>query len=119
MSASPNSLANAEPLPLPAPPAVERQAPEAEAGPAAKSGSKRNLALGLGLLVAGGAGSWWLATRGLEDPDDAQIDGDVVNVPARTSGVITAVHFSDNQTVKSGQLLAEIDSQPQGGQPGR
>jgi membrane fusion protein (multidrug efflux system) len=112
-TASSNSLASAEPLPLPPPPAVERHPVAVDAAPAAaKSGSKRVVAIAVAVLLAGGAGAWWAMTRGLEDTDDAQIDGDVVNVPARTSGVITAVHFTDNQTVKAGALLAEIDNAP-------
>jgi membrane fusion protein (multidrug efflux system) len=111
-TASSNSLASAEPLPLPPAPTLDRQAVMVEAAPEEKSGSKRTLAIGLAVLLAAGAGAWWMMTRGLEDTDDAQLDGDVVNVPARTSGVITAVHFTDNQNVKAGMLLAEIDSAP-------
>ncbi len=111
-TASSNSLTAAEALPLPPPPTVERRPVDADAAPVEKSGSKRMVAIGLAVLLVGGAGAWWAMTRGLEDTDDAQLDGDVVNVPARTSGVITAVHFADNQTVKSGALLAEIDSAP-------
>jgi membrane fusion protein, multidrug efflux system len=96
---------------LPLPPTVERQA-VAQAAPVEKSGSKRTVAIAVAVLLVGGAGAWWMMTRGLEDTDDAQLDGDVVNVPARTSGVITAVHFADNQNVKAGALLAEIDSAP-------
>jgi membrane fusion protein (multidrug efflux system) len=72
---------------------------------------RKPLAVGA-LVVAGGAFAWWLAVRGIESTDDAQIDGDVVNVPARTTAVVTTVHFEDNQHVKAGELLAELDDEP-------
>jgi membrane fusion protein (multidrug efflux system) len=62
----------------------------------------------LGAFLLTGAG-WWLAHRGLEATDDAQIDADVVAVPSRASGTVTAVHFVDNQQVEAGALLVELD----------
>jgi membrane fusion protein (multidrug efflux system) len=41
--------------------------------------------------------------------DDAQTDADVVPVSARVSGVVLKMHVQDNQEVKAGQLIAEID----------
>jgi membrane fusion protein, multidrug efflux system len=51
--------------------------------------------------------SW--ATRGKESTDDAQIDGDVVAVSNRVGGVVLDVNVVDNQQVKKGDLLVEID----------
>ena len=62
----------------------------------------------LGALVVGGTGYWWLH-RGLESTDDAQLDADVVAVPARVGGTVMALHFVDNQRVKAGDLLIELD----------
>jgi membrane fusion protein (multidrug efflux system) len=47
--------------------------------------------------------------RGLETTDDAQLDADVVAVPSRAGGTVTAVHFTDNQHVDAGALLVELD----------
>jgi membrane fusion protein (multidrug efflux system) len=47
--------------------------------------------------------------RGLQATDDAQIDADVVAVPSRASGTVTALHFVDNQRVEAGALLVELD----------
>jgi membrane fusion protein (multidrug efflux system) len=77
---------------------------------AAPGGGKRRfimLSL-LGAFLASGAG-WWLMHRGLEATDDAQLDADVVAVPSRASGTVTAVHFVDNQRVEAGALLVELD----------
>jgi membrane fusion protein (multidrug efflux system) len=41
--------------------------------------------------------------------DDAQVDADVVPVSARVPGVVLKMSVTDNQEVKAGQLIAEID----------
>src|SRR5258706_3406710 len=82
------------------------------AAPAKKAGSKRMIGLGLLVLALSGAAGWYIKHHGLESTDDAQLDGDLVSIPARTSGVVTAVHFVENQVVKKGDLLAEIDGDP-------
>src|SRR5512140_45484 len=80
------------------------------AEPAAQGASKKRLiALGVVGVVALGTFGWIAAHRGLESTDDAQTDSDVVAVPARTGGTIRALHFVENQRVKAGDLLAEID----------
>jgi membrane fusion protein (multidrug efflux system) len=75
--------------------------------------SKRGLVLGLvaAVLLAGG-GIWYVTHHGLENTDNAQIDGEVVSVPARAGGVVIKVAFIENQRVKSGDLLAELDPAP-------
>jgi len=90
---------------------------EIETAPAAKetseSRSKRGLVLGLiAAAVIGAGGIWYVTHHGLENTDNAQIDGDVVSVPARVGGVVTKISFADNQRVKTGDLLAELDSAP-------
>ena len=87
-------------------------APEKQEGAKAKPNTRLILGAVVGALALTGLG-WWFVHRGIEDTDDAQIDGDVISVPARTTGPVTAIHFTDNQTVKAGQLLAELDSAPQ------
>jgi membrane fusion protein, multidrug efflux system len=73
----------------------------------------RRFVLGLGALLAvfGCAGYFYLQ-RGIESTDDAQIDADVLSVPARMAGTVRAVAFEDNQVVEAGQLLAELDDAP-------
>jgi membrane fusion protein (multidrug efflux system) len=48
-------------------------------------------------------------TRDEVKTDDAQVDADVVPVSARVSGIVLKMSVTDNQEVKAGQLIAEID----------
>jgi membrane fusion protein (multidrug efflux system) len=82
----------------------------AEAQAAAPAASKKKLVIGLVIaVVALGMGVYYVAHRGLESTDDAQTDADVVAVPARISGTVLKLHFADNQKVKQGELLVELD----------
>jgi len=75
--------------------------------------SRQKLVLGsLALIAAIGGGTWYVTHRGLENTDDAQVDGDVVAVPARIGGIVSHVHFIENQKVKAGDLLAELEDAP-------
>ena len=64
-----------------------------------------------GLIVVGViAGiAWYLHSRHYESTDDAFIDGRPVLVSPQVTGSITSVNVTDNQIVKSGDLLATID----------
>ena len=44
-----------------------------------------------------------------ESTDDAQVDGHLMPLSARISGYIIKVNVDDNQYVKEGTVLAEID----------
>lgn len=78
----------------------------------AKASRKKTFLVAAASALALATIGWVAAHRGLESTDDAQTDADVVAVPARTSGTITHIHFVDNQRVKTGELLAEIDDAP-------
>jgi membrane fusion protein (multidrug efflux system) len=86
--------------------------PRIGAPPAAKRWYQKPMVIALAALAALGALGWWLVQRGVESTDDAQVDGDVIGVPARTTAVATAIHFEDDQMVTAGQLLAELDDVP-------
>ena len=66
------------------------------------------LALVIGTVLAGVA-VYLIATAGEEQTDDAQITSDVVPVATRVAGQVVAVRIEENQIVKKGDLLAEID----------
>ena len=76
----------------------------------AVAASRRPLLLGVGagLLAVLGA-AWYVTARGHESTDDAQIDAEIVAVPARAPGIVQKIAFVENQPVKAGDLLAELD----------
>ena len=93
-------------------PAAARPAPVKDAAPpadAARPGRKRLVALAVGAAVALAGLAWWLHARHFEETDDAQIDGNLTAVSARVVGTVTALHVEDNQLVKQGDLLLELD----------
>jgi membrane fusion protein (multidrug efflux system) len=60
------------------------------------------------LALVAGTG-WWLYARQWEETDDAFIDGSTVRLGTKVAGVIGSVLVNDNQLVKQGDVLAEID----------
>lgn len=76
---------------------------------AAPASRKRLVFFGVGLLVAAGAVAYYLHSRGFEETDDAQVDGTISDVSLRITGTVVAVHVIENQPVKEGDLMAEID----------
>jgi membrane fusion protein, multidrug efflux system len=64
------------------------------------------------ILVAGGV-IWWLDARNYEDTDDAFIDTHIIHVSPQVAGEVLVVHVNDNQRVRAGQLLVDIDARTQ------
>jgi len=60
------------------------------------------------VLALGALGIWWRSTFS-EDTDDAQISGHLVQVSSRIGGQVTKVYVAENQLVKKGDLIAELD----------
>jgi membrane fusion protein (multidrug efflux system) len=52
---------------------------------------------------------YWLYARSHESTDDAFIDGHIIQISPKASGYIAKIHVDDNQHVKAGDLLIEID----------
>jgi membrane fusion protein (multidrug efflux system) len=59
------------------------------------------------ILVAGVL--WWLHERNYESTDDAQVDAHISGVAARISGTITGVYAEQDQFVKAGEVLVDLD----------
>jgi membrane fusion protein (multidrug efflux system) len=53
---------------------------------------------------------YWAYARSHESTDDAFIDGRIVQVSPKVSGYVAKVYVKDNQEVKEGDLVAEIDA---------
>jgi membrane fusion protein (multidrug efflux system) len=60
------------------------------------------------LLVLLGLELWWRSTY-IEDTDDAQVNGHLIQVSARISGQVVKVDVDENQQVKKGDPIAELD----------
>ncbi len=61
------------------------------------------------LLVGAGSLFAWLHYQGRETTDDAQVDGHINPIGAKLGGTIVEVHVEDNQAVKAGDLLVQLD----------
>jgi membrane fusion protein, multidrug efflux system len=82
------------------------------------SGSRRPsrrtvlIVFGLVALVAAAAwlARWWTVGRFIESTDDAYLQADSVTVAPKISGYITKVYVADNQVVKPGDPLVQLDA---------
>ena len=63
----------------------------------------------VGVVLLLGAVGWWLYSRTYESTDDAQIDGHLNAIASRVAGTVTAVYAENDQPVKVGQLLVDLD----------
>lgn len=61
-------------------------------------------------LVLGSIGAYAFYTAGQEDTDDAMVEAEVVAVTSRVSGVIAEVLVKDNQAVKKGDPVLQLDT---------
>jgi membrane fusion protein, multidrug efflux system len=69
------------------------------------------LVLFLVVLAAVAIGGYRLLTylNSYESTDDAEIDGDIYAITSRITGTIKAVYVEENQAVKAGQVLVDLD----------
>jgi membrane fusion protein (multidrug efflux system) len=66
-------------------------------------------AAGLIVLTLGFGIRYYLHALSHESTDDAFIDGNIVPISPRVAGHVAGVHVRDNQDVKAGDLLVELD----------
>jgi membrane fusion protein (multidrug efflux system) len=62
----------------------------------------------LALLATGGI-LYWLHARQFEETDDAEVDAHLNPVTSRIDGTIIRVYVDDNQTVKAGDPMVDLD----------
>ena len=60
------------------------------------------------ILALVAVGLYWRSTF-TENTDDAQINGHMIQVSARIAGQVAKVYVDDNQQVKAGDVIAELD----------
>ena len=85
----------------------------ADDGPLARAKSttspRRWLAPLLGLAALAGGGAYLVAHWGLVETDNAQLQGHLTEISSRVNGTIARVLVEDNQEVKVGQPLVQLD----------
>ena len=90
------------------PPPEDSHKQEEDDAPEKKSGRKFIVIAVIILLVIGAGIFYWRSTFS-EDTDDAQVDGDLYQVSSRVTGQVIKVYVEDNQPIKVGDPIAEID----------
>jgi membrane fusion protein (multidrug efflux system) len=70
----------------------------------------RWLAAGALVLAAAGVAGYVAAHRGIVSTDDAQVEGDVVDVAPRISGKVARLAVTDDQTVRAGDLIVSLET---------
>ncbi len=71
---------------------------------------KRVLLIAMLILAIGAIAPFaWNYLQSYESTDDAQIDGHIDPLSSRINGTVIRVHAEDNDRVKAGELLVEID----------
>jgi membrane fusion protein (multidrug efflux system) len=96
-----------------APAAAPKATKPAERQPEPPKARKSPLRLVIILLVLAaaiaGAVLWWIHSGTYEETDDAQVNAHLSAISSRVAGTVTAVYVEENQFVKAGQVIAELD----------
>lgn len=78
-----------------------------------RRGLRRTAAVAtLMIVIAGAAGfahAWWTVGRFIETTDDAYVGGNITAIAPHVAGFIDDVMIQDNQQVKAGQPLIQLD----------
>ena len=99
-----------EQKPLGNPPTAS--APGAAPAAAGKTPPNKRVIVVVGLIAIaalGAGGRMWYRSHNFVDTENAYIAGHVHPVSARIAGVVTRVLVEDNQHVKAGDVIAELD----------
>jgi membrane fusion protein (multidrug efflux system) len=96
----------ADSTPNPAHSSAETE-PETD-GAQPKSGRRLIAVIVVALLVVVAVAIWWHSTF-TEDTDDAQVNGHLIQVSSRIAGQVLKVDVEENQFVKQGDVIAELD----------
>jgi membrane fusion protein (multidrug efflux system) len=84
-------------------------APQAEP-PANRGRGRAFIIFFLVLLIAAGVGVYfWLQSRQFESTDDAEVEAHLNSISSRVDGAITRVYVDNNQLVKAGDPLVDLD----------
>jgi membrane fusion protein (multidrug efflux system) len=67
------------------------------------------LGVGVGIVLLIAVAGWWLYSRTYESTDDAQVDGHLNSIASRVAGTVKAVYVENDQPVKAGEPLVDLD----------
>uniref|UniRef100_A0A7V4XS53 HlyD family secretion protein n=1 Tax=Acidobacterium capsulatum TaxID=33075 RepID=A0A7V4XS53_9BACT len=70
---------------------------------------KRYILFGVIAIVLIGGGLYWWHSTFYENTDDAQINGNIIEISSRITGHVLNVEVQQNQAVKKGEILVELD----------
>jgi membrane fusion protein (multidrug efflux system) len=87
----------------------EEEAQEAKGGYFKQNPMARLVLLAAVVVLAIVAVVAWRYYSVRENTDDAQIDGHITPISARVGGTVVSVNFNDNQLVKAGDVLVQLD----------
>jgi membrane fusion protein (multidrug efflux system) len=91
---------------IPTPDPIEQNA---ETGSAQQQFRRRGIIVVVVVILALVAiGIWWRSTYS-ESTDDAQVNGHLIQVSSRVAGQVAKVYVDENQVVKAGDVIAELD----------
>ncbi len=109
-----NRAANAESQPTSdVPPAAEGKPPEATAAVRGKRRRIRWIVIGIGAVAALVFGvPWVIELLSTVSTDDAYVNGHVTFVAPRVAGQVARVLVDDNNRVKKGDVLVQLDREP-------
>ncbi|HET6205201.1 MAG TPA: HlyD family secretion protein [Terracidiphilus sp.] len=62
----------------------------------------------IAVILVASVGLWWHSTFS-EDTDDAQVNGHLIQVSSRIAGQVLKVYVDENQMVKKGDTIADLD----------
>jgi membrane fusion protein (multidrug efflux system) len=92
----------ADSAPAPAQPAAETEIIQP------KSSRKGIIFVVAAVVVVAAVALWWHSTFS-EDTDDAQVNGHLIQISSRIAGQVMKVDVEENQVVKAGDVIAELD----------
>ena len=91
---------------IPTPEPIEENAEVESAPPQSR---RRGIVIVVVVILAlVAAGVWWRSTYS-ENTDDAQVNGHLIQVSSRVAGQVAKVYVDENQVVKAGDVIAELE----------